>query len=93
MSDETKSSPKVEAKPAPAAHAPAMDPATLALATRIAAEMANVRPATPTRIDGSDQTAPGGKFMVEGVLVNAWGQPFKEGQDPSADNPDAPKFR
>lgn len=48
------------------------------------------RPATATA--DMDETHPGGKYLIDGQLVNAWGKPFVEGQDPHKDNPELTPF-
>lgn len=89
--------PKPDAKPNDPASHPQPQPATdgaaqLASALMTAMQANNLVPHAHGATPGLDKTVPGGKYMVEGVEVNAWGQPYREGQHPDDDNPEIPRL-
>jgi hypothetical protein len=72
--------------------APAVDPALVhafAAAMRVVQGDAPAKAGPPVATPGLDRAEPGGKYVVDGRPVNAWGKPFKAGQDPHADDPEA----
>jgi hypothetical protein len=74
---------------------PAAPKADMTLAHTLAQTMALIQAqqsAPAVGRDDADETHEGGKYVVDGREVNAWGADFREGQSAHDDNPELTRF-